>query len=399
MNFILVGHDSASLLFTQGLLARSHCLVAYLETPEDLSAYRFPELEGVRRLSSPEGIMEVGHVDFLVLAGPVAGRADRLRIFLRLDPIDLVLAAPLGAELDICFELAQVREEQNIEAMPLVAELEHPALRTLELWVGEANEVRSAEWRLPLPAGSGPDRFVEGWIWLRRLAGEIVSVSATAASDEPAAIHQIVIAARSQKGWLSTVRMSEGESDARLKIETNDGFIECSLPEMFLGRAVLRRRSNGVDEEITTEPPEIGKRWAERWDRQLQWGDSRRSSNPQESVFAVELQAATRQLEISDAIVRSLRRQRAVSLAYDEVSEETNFKSMMTATGCGLLLAVVFVTVAAALISEIPVLKHLVPAAKYLVLFTLVFFLGAQSLLYVARRPSPKHSDSPPETK
>lgn len=396
MNFILVGHDAASLLFTQGLLARSHSLVAYLETPKEPSSHRFPELEGVRRLHAPEGIMEVGHVDFLVLAGPVAGRADRLRIYLRLDPIDLVLAAPLGDELDICFELAQVREEQSIEAMPLVAELEHPALRTLEQWIAEAGEIRSAEWRLPLPAGAGPDRFVEGWTWLRRLAGEIVSVSATAASDEPAAIHQVVIAARSQKGWLSTSRMSEGETDARLRIDTSDGFIECSLPEMFLGPALLRRRRNGVDEEITTESPQLGERWAERWDRQLQWRDSRKSSNPQESVFAVELQAATRQLEIADAIVRSLRRQRAVSLAYDEVSEETNFKSMMTATGCGLLLSVVFVTVAAAIIAEVPVLKNLVPATKYLILITLVLFLGAQSLLYVARKPSPKRSVSAP---
>ena len=48
-------------------------------------------------------------------------------------------------------------------------------------------------------------------------------------------------------------------------------------------------------------------------------------------------------MELSEAAARSLRRGRTVDLHYESISEEANFKSVMTSTGCLILLALLFI--------------------------------------------------------
>ncbi len=51
-----------------------------------------------------------------------------------------------------------------------------------------------------------------------------------------------------------------------------------------------------------------------------------------------DLLDATRAMEVSEAVARSLRRGRTVDLHYEEISELGSFKAFMTSLGCGLLL-------------------------------------------------------------
>ena len=48
-------------------------------------------------------------------------------------------------------------------------------------------------------------------------------------------------------------------------------------------------------------------------------------------------------MEISEAVTRSLRRNRTVELHYEEISEDGTFKSVMTSLGCLLLVSILFV--------------------------------------------------------
>ena len=48
-------------------------------------------------------------------------------------------------------------------------------------------------------------------------------------------------------------------------------------------------------------------------------------------------------MELSEAVVRSLRRGRTIDLHYEAISEEASFKSIMTSTGCVLLLGVLLI--------------------------------------------------------
>jgi myo-inositol 2-dehydrogenase/D-chiro-inositol 1-dehydrogenase len=60
--------------------------------------------------------------------------------------------------------------------------------------------------------------------------------------------------------------------------------------------------------------------------------DSRRAPSP-------SLHDGTRSMELAEAVVRSLRRGRTVDLHYERISEAASFKSIMTSTGCMILLA------------------------------------------------------------
>jgi hypothetical protein len=84
-------------------------------------------------------------------------------------------------------------------------------------------------------------------------------------------------------------------------------------------------------------------------------------------------------LEIFDAVRTSVRRRRVVPLDYESASEESNFKSTMTAMGCSLLLVLM------GLFFAMP----LVPGLKYVFLPLLILFLGLQLFRWVVPKKEP----------
>jgi myo-inositol 2-dehydrogenase/D-chiro-inositol 1-dehydrogenase len=48
-------------------------------------------------------------------------------------------------------------------------------------------------------------------------------------------------------------------------------------------------------------------------------------------------------MELSEAVLRSLRRGRTIDLHYEAISEESSFKSIMTSTGCVILLGALLI--------------------------------------------------------
>ncbi len=48
-------------------------------------------------------------------------------------------------------------------------------------------------------------------------------------------------------------------------------------------------------------------------------------------------------MELTEATVRSLRRGRTVDLHYEAITEESTFKSVMTSTGCVIILIALFI--------------------------------------------------------
>lgn len=369
MNFVLIGYDAAADRFLEAALARRHRLVAFVDVPSDFVA---PPLAGVPRLQTLEEISGVSGVDFLVLSGSVAERSERLKYIQRLDPVDLVLAVPLAEKPDVYYEFSLGRNETKINVLPLMPELCHPGLdRIEELLNAEGlGSLQWMEWTHPLPPeATGLFRFLEGWSWLRRLGGEITSVAATGATAESSLGGPVMISARSDRGILTTVRWMPGTSAAhRLHLEAEHGSIDCELPEGFDGPALLRlvQRREPADRAETIDALPCGVRWVLEWERVRVEGDSEHWTS------------ATRQIELAEAVERSLTKERAVSLTYDEFSEETSFKSIMTTLGCGLVWLTVLVAILVA---------SGVPLVGYLVLPILVLFLALQLFGFVYRKP------------
>jgi uncharacterized membrane protein YcjF (UPF0283 family) len=63
-------------------------------------------------------------------------------------------------------------------------------------------------------------------------------------------------------------------------------------------------------------------------------------------------QAAARTVEVADAIERSMLKGRTIELHFEQFSEQSTFKGLMTSLGCGLLIAALGVILAAGLIGD-----------------------------------------------
>ena len=83
--------------------------------------------------------------------------------------------------------------------------------------------------------------------------------------------------------------------------------------------------------------------------------------------------------------MRSLRRGRTVDLHYEQISEESNFKSVMTSTGCMILLAALFAVIFA--LAGPPLGYPWTIYIAYLVPPILVIFVVLQTLRLAVKKP------------
>jgi myo-inositol 2-dehydrogenase/D-chiro-inositol 1-dehydrogenase len=111
--------------------------------------------------------------------------------------------------------------------------------------------------------------------------------------------------------------------------------------------------------------------------------DPRRAPSP-------NLHDGTRSMELTEAVVRSLRRGRTVDLHYERISEAASFKSIMTSAGCLILLATL-VVLPLALAGPALGFNWTIYIA-YLILPILILFTAVQ-LLRFGIKPEPGESD------
>ena len=99
-------------------------------------------------------------------------------------------------------------------------------------------------------------------------------------------------------------------------------------------------------------------------------------------------------MELCEATVRSLRRGRTVDLHYESISEESNFKSVMTSTGCMILVGALFAVMFA--LAGPPLGFHWTIFIAYLIPPILVIFVILQSLRFAVRTPEASERTSQP---
>ncbi len=103
-----------------------------------------------------------------------------------------------------------------------------------------------------------------------------------------------------------------------------------------------------------------------------------------------------RVFEILDARHRSIRRRRTIDLYYETTSERSQFKTHMTAIGCGVMTLTLFGLVFYLVIASIADLPEwLLHIARVIWLLPLLIFITLQ-LLYFITRPSAKTDDHSP---
>lgn len=112
-------------------------------------------------------------------------------------------------------------------------------------------------------------------------------------------------------------------------------------------------------------------------------------------------EAATRTMEVVDAVELSLQKGRTIEVFQQQLTEKLAFRGTMAALGCGLLLIAFFAALAVAVLggAEGMVGEKMLPAWPLLMLGVLAFFLLLQAVpLLVAKKGSDKRppADSAP---
>ncbi len=165
-----------------------------------------------------------------------------------------------------------------------------------------------------------------------------------------------------------------------MTMSTASGSLTLELDPDFELPARLIQRDRLKGEQVTSIEP---------WDSHEAMFDVLLSSKDRrhgDDVPSPSLHDATRAMELAEATSRSLRRGRTVDLHYEAISEEANFKSVMTSTGCMILLGALFAVLFA--LSGPPLGLNWTIYVAYLVPPILVIFMILQTLRLAVRKPA-----------
>jgi hypothetical protein len=112
-------------------------------------------------------------------------------------------------------------------------------------------------------------------------------------------------------------------------------------------------------------------------------------TNSEDRAAASTWEAATRSMEVVDAIELSLQKGRTIEVFQQHLTEQLAFRGTMAALGCGLLLIAFLALFAVALLggAEGIVKEKIAPAWPLVLLAVLAFFLLLQAIPMLARKP------------
>jgi myo-inositol 2-dehydrogenase/D-chiro-inositol 1-dehydrogenase len=299
-------------------------------------------LPGVRTAGDLDEALATAGVELVLVGGPLEARGEALRRAAA-EGLAIICLHPPGADSEPYYQVALSRQETGAIVVPYLPLRSHPgvaklrqAIRTAEL--GSVRGVRY--WSSVGPAGADLARhaFACAVDVMRALVGEIEAV--TASGDPPGEDPdlELIVQIRAAGGLRGEVRLESGSAGAALiTVIGTSGALALEYDPAFDGPARLTRHTTGSSSEEVLELPD--------WDPHeaiMQTLVETLEQRGKASVAApgLSLQDGTRAMELSEAVVRSLRRGRTIELHYEAITEEASFKSIMTSTGCTILLGV-----------------------------------------------------------
>jgi predicted dehydrogenase len=326
MRFALLGNHPDGLAMAQALVATGrHTLVVVCDVAVPAfapQAKSYPDVEEV--LADPE-------VALVIVAGPIGVRGEQLRRAVQSER-DVLCVHPCADKPDIAYEAALIQADTKRLLVPLMPDALHP----LNARLGELLK----DERLGLASGGAPFRVltldqtgsvVAGppWDVLRRIGGEIVEVSGLAATEEIEADKPLTWSGRFERGALIDGRLLPAPDEGlTLKLVGSTGSAEADL-----SAGVLRWRGGADGGEQKWES-------VDRWALLAEAVDTALTSP---GSAALDWQDEIRALELQDALRRSVEKRRAMSLEYQEVSEEIGNKGTLTLIGCGVIWLILVV--------------------------------------------------------
>jgi myo-inositol 2-dehydrogenase/D-chiro-inositol 1-dehydrogenase len=372
MNFLILGDGDEERAWA-GHLAESgaHRLCA-----------AYPGFDGWSDLARPSDLddaLAVAGVEAVVVGGDPDFRAEALR---RVAAVGwpVICLHPPGVDAEPYYQVALSREETGAVIVPDLPLRRHPGVAALRR-VLEGRELGTFR-GLRHESAADPDggdlarvvfpRLIDV---VRALLGEVEALTAMGDPPGDRPSEHLVVHLRGSQGRSAEVRTWTGPREpARLIVVGSEGTLTLEYDPAFAGTSRLLRRTAAGSESVAELEP---------WEPHAATLDvlaaavAGREAHP-------DLTDGTRAMELAEAAVGSLRRERTVELHYGKVSEAGNFKSLMTAVGC-LLLIGILIALPVALVGPAFGLGWTLYIAYAIPPILILFFL-AQALRFVVRR-------------
>ena len=333
MNFLILGSGPEEWAWAQALLAHpEHRLIAACPGFPEL-----PDLPGGRDL---DGALAMMGVEAVLVGGDDELRAEGLRRAAGTG-LPAICLHPPGPDADPYYQVALSKQETGAVVVPDLPARLHPGVDELRraLAEGGPGRRRSIRYEVAVGPGGGENALLESAFprvvdAVRALLGEVEAITATGDPPGPRPTEGLVVHLRGPGERRGEVRLWVGSPEpARLVVSWADGSITFEHDPALLGPSRVVRRAAGREDAVTDLDP---------WDPKAAMlaafaaAVAGRPAHP-------DLLDGTRAMELAAAAGRSLRRGRTIDLHYEEISEAGNFKSVMTSTGCLLLLSILVV--------------------------------------------------------
>ena len=320
----------------------------------------------------------------MIVGGPIEQRGESLRRCAA-EGLAVICLHPPGADSEPYYQVALSRGETGAVIVPDLPLRLHPGVAFLReaMNTGALGAFRGIRLEAVF-RGEGVDlarvvfpRLVDV---IRAILGEIEGLSAT---GDPPGDHpdlELIVQLRAAEKRRAELRIRAGhESTNRLALSGASGTWTLEFDSTLDHPAVLVRQAASEQLERQTLEP---------WDAHeaifgslLAACGRREKSDPP----GPSLHDGTRAMELAEATARSLRKGRTVDLYYEPISEEANFKSVMTSTGCMLFIGALLILPLA--LAGPPLGFPWTIYIAYLIPPLLVLFVILQALRLAVRKP------------
>lgn len=283
-------------------------------------------------------------------------RAEQLRKLVQ-EAIPIIVVHPVG-EAVLAFELEMIRAEVGGSIVPYQPEIDHPVMTAIlndsrggnrsareDGVTDTANHVDQLSIERSLTDHSGEairQQFARDALFVRRLIGRIEQISALASSQDRADYNGLSVQMSDEHHAVARWALLPASEDSSRWSVHKDG------DEMTVETtAVPDQWRISTDGRVRATAAESAQRFLNRFSDEFgRISNEDHSSNP-------TWEDACRSIELIENIDISRRRNKTVSLYYEEISEENTFKSLMAASGCFLLILVTLLLPTVAVIESL----------------------------------------------
>lgn len=399
MRFAILNPDADAVSFAEALLGDGgHELLSYFTT-EPTKADTLQSLApGAKRIDEWEGVL-AGTAQAVVVG--TAATPEQLFEQLRrlvLENVPFAFVHPFGLASLEYHELDMNRQATKTAIVPYEPTRHHPAVDALVSLAGPEGigrvEQIVVERQAKLRTRAASLRhFVRDIGMSRRIAGQCDKVSALGRfGDDPAGSKQSGSAqAGSAPAVGNTAPVASDGGHLGIQITTTDGvLIRWSIGPIVDGAGAKTTLVGSLGSAVVTMPE------SETWVLQIRRADvvetelfDEDGTKKSASAITAAIESnddslwreALADLELVEAVERSMRKGRTVELFHEEASEQGTFHGMMAAGGCALMCLAIGLAIVATVFGRFRfVIANYWP---YALLFALGFFLLLQLLKLV----------------